>query len=570
MRDGIRLSTDFYFPEGLKEKLPVILVRTPYNKNTWRHESSEAYLFAGQGYVVAVQDVRGRFESEGIFSLMKHEARDGFDTIDWLVAQPWSSGKVGTYGCSYLSEVQIALAKMKHPNHVAMIPQAGGGVNRYDGVIWGGAFELAIAFGWMYQNGSRFHLKPPPGAPDDFYARMGDYFDPTPTLPEINFREIWQTLPLIEMMNRAGGPITDWEDYVSHEPGDQWWYQRDYLQEDDQFDVPALMINSWYDFGVAESLTMFNRFQKNAERARARNNQFIVISPTTHCASEEATQETIIGQRNLGDPQFDYWNLYLRWFDYWLKGIENAVAEIPKLQIYVMGKNHWRAESEWPLARMQFTPYYFHSDGKANSRMGTGTLSIQRPSEEPADGYVYDPSAPVPSIGGPLCCTGSSDAPPGSYDQNEVEMRNDVMVYSTSELEQGIEITGPVEVVLHVSSSARDTDFTSKLVDVYPDGTAYMVLEGIMRARYREGYTNKVWMKPDEIYELKVELGATSNYFAPGHRIRLEISSSSFPRFDRNLNTGGNNYDEKSWKVSHNRVHHSDQHASMLILPVVP
>ena len=570
MRDGTRLSTDLYIPKGLDRDLPTVLIRTPYNKKSFRRDASEARFFAGQGYTVAVQDVRGRFESEGIFTLMKHEARDGFDMVNWLAAQPWSNGKVGTYGCSYLSEVQMQLAKLRNPHHAAMIPQAGGGVNRYDALIWGGAIELALGFGWMYGNGSKVFLKPPPGAPEDFYSRLGDYFNPAPVVPDIRFPELWRSLPLVDMMQKAGGPPTDWEDFVSHEPADPWWDQLGYLKETDRFDVPALLVNSWYDFGVGESLTLFQRFQTNAESARARDNQYIIVSPSTHCASEEVSETTVIGKRPVGDPRLDYWNLYLDWFDHWLRGIDNAVTGMPKLQIYVMGKNKWRAENEWPLTRMQTTPYYFHSDGHANSRFGTGLLNVNEPSNEPPDRYIYDPDGPVPSVGGPLCCTGTPDAPPGSYDQSEVETRNDVLVYSTSALEDGIEVTGPVEVVLHVSSSARDTDFTAKLVDVYPDGTAFMVLEGILRARYRNGYAEKAWMKPEGVYEAKIKLGATSNYFPPGHRIRLEISSSSFPRFDRNLNTGGNNYDETDWVVAKNTVHHSSRYPSHILLPVIP
>jgi hypothetical protein len=310
--------------------------------------------------------------------------------------------------------------------------------------------------------------------------------------------------------------------------------------------------------------------RRNAVSARGKESQFIIVSPTAHCRSETATEHTVVGKMNVGDAQLDYWGIYLRWFDYWLKGIQNRVTDMPKVQIYVMGRNEWRGENEWPLARTKFTKFYLHSDGRANSRFGTGTLTTTEPAQEPPDHYTYDPATPVPSVGGPVCCTGTPDAPAGAFDQSEVETRHDVLVFATPPLKEGIEVTGPIELVLYVSSSARDTDFTGKLVDVHPDGTAYNIQEGILRARYREGWDKKVWMEPGEVYEVRVSLHATSNYFKPGHRIRLEVSSSNFPRFDRNLNTGGNNYDEMEWTEAENTIHHSNKYASHIILPVIP
>jgi hypothetical protein len=560
MRDGIKLATDLYFPAGVESKLPVVLIRTPYNKARYRQaQRSAARQFAGQGYIVAVQDKRGRFASEGEYIVQGGDVKDGYDTVDWLAKQPWSNGNIGTYGCSYEGDVQILQAQARHPKLKALIPQAAGSSigaagNRYYyfGARKGGNIELAGGLGWFANNGNKVRSKP------------------SSNLPESRFRQIWDTLPLLGMVERAGGPPTDWNDIVSRELTDPWWDQFGYLKGNEQFDVPALHINSWYDFGVAETLLEFNLLRTNASSARGRENQFAVISPTSHCRSETATARTIVGERDLGDAQFDYYSLYLSWFNHWLKGIANRVTNRPKLMIYVMGRNLWRAENEWPLARTQYTKYYLHSDGHANSRSGTGTLSTAAPEQEPPDRYTYDPSKPVPSRGGPLCCTGTPDAPEGSFDQSEIEARQDVLVYTTPALSEGVEVTGPVKAVLYVSSSAKDTDFTVKLVDVYPDGAAYNVQEGILRARHREGFTKKVWMKPGEVYEVTVDLEATSNYFGPGHRIRIEVSSSNFPRFDRNLNTGGNNYDETTWVVAENQIHHSAKHPSHVLLPVIP
>ena len=577
MRDGVKLSTDLYFPQGLTGSLATVLVRTPYNKKDLRREGSPALFFAGQGYVVAVQDVRGKFESEGEFVIQGHDAEDGFDTVEWLSTRPWSNGKVGTYGCSYLGDVQIHQSKLRHPALAAMIPQAAGssvgpagGRYRYFGARNGGAFELAAGVGWFHGNGSKLYYRPPPGTPLEDFRQYADLFDPAPKPAPLDFRRTWPTLPLIDMMERVSAPPTDWKDVLGRDLTDPWWDEFGYLKDSDRFDVPALHVNSWYDFGVAETLFERGLLGTNADSARGRENQFAVISPTTHCQSERATADTVVGERNLGDARFDYWGTYLRWFDYWLRGIENGVTEMPKIQIYVMGRNQWRAESEWPLARARFTRYYLHSDGRANSRSGSGALDISPPTDEPPDRYVYDPENPVPSRGGAVCCTGTPDAPEGSFDQSEIEARDDVLVYSTPPLTEGIEITGSIEAVLYVSSSAVDTDFTAKLVDAYPDGTAYNVQEGILRARYRQGFDRKVWMKAGDVVEVRIDLQATSNYFPPGHRIRLEVSSSNFPRFDRNLNTGGNNFDEVKWIVAENAVHHDQTFPSYLLLPIIP
>lgn len=549
MRDGVRLATDLYFPLGAGEKHPVILIRTPYNKNAG-YINMNGQFFAGQGYVVVAQDCRGKFESEGDYVVSMDDTPDGFDAVNWAASQPWSTGKVGTYGCSYLGENQVQMAKVQNPNLIAMIPQAAGTAHRYFGLINGGAFELVAGFGWFRDYGSKVR--------------------PVPELPEIDYQKIWMSLPLTDMQNKAGSPPTDWVGFVSHEPADPWWDKFGYVKDTHNFDVPALHIGSWYDIGVAETLKLFDLFQRKGLSERSRNNQFVIISPTVHCASEWAMENTKVGNREVGDARFDYYGTYLRWFDYWLKSEDNGVLDLPKVQYYVMGKNEWRSAQQWPLAETQYIKYYFHSDGNANTRLGSGVLNTQPPKAEPPDQYIYDPANPVPTVGGPICCSGTPDAPAGAFDQSEVEMNDGVLVYTTPVLEKGIEVTGPLRVVLYASSNVRDTDFTAKLVDVYPDGIAYNVQEAILRARYREGYNKKLWLQPGEVTRLIINLHATSNYFPAGHRIRLEISSSNFPRFDRNLNTGGNNYDETEWIVATNTIYHSDKYPSHLLLPVIP
>jgi putative CocE/NonD family hydrolase len=585
MRDGVRLSTDLYFPKGAEGPLPTVLIRTPYDKNRFRPENSAGYyrwrggdvrvqLFAGQGYVVAVQDLRGKFESEGEFVIGTHERADGSDTVDWLATRPWSNGKVGTYGCSFLGENQLQLAAVRNPRHRAAIPQGAGGVFtgtfRTFAFMDGGAFELASSIGWFPRAGYRVSYGPPSDLSDAEFQRLARYYSPGPKVPPIDFDAVLNSLPLIGMMKLIASYPTHFEDMVSHGPADPYWEGFDYLTERDRFDIPALHINSWFDLGIRETFELFNLLRRNAETARGGDHQYVIISPTAHCESEAATENTVIGRRDMGDARLDFYGIYVAWFDRWLKGIDNGVLEMPKVQYFLTGANEWRGAEAWPLPGTRWTKFFLSSGGRANSRLGDGVLGTTPPVDEPPDRFVYDPATPVPSVGGVICCTTDPNATSGSYDQSEVEMRNDVLVYTSAPLEHGVEVTGPIELVLYVGSSARDTDFTGKLVDVAPDGTAYNLQDGVLRARYREGYDREVWMEKGRVYELRLDLHAIGNYFARGHRIRLEVSSSNFPRLDRNLNTGGNNYDETEWVVADNVVYHSREYPSHLVLPVIP
>ncbi len=561
MRDMVLLSADIYFPVGTRERqrLPAILIRTPYNKSS-EGVAADARRFASHGYVVVVQDVRGKFESGGSFTVSSDDTEDGSDTVDWILSQSWSNGKIGTTGCSYSGENQVELARNRKPHHMAMIPQAASGSLQYFGSWRGGAFELAADAGWFLSHGAKERPLAAPGAP-----RPPDFVP-----PKVDWPSLWRSLPLKGMMDRAGMPATDWDEFVSHPEGDPWWRARGYITDRDRFSIPSLFVDSWYDYGPADTLRLADLIRKNSDSDIGRNNQFVIIAPTTHCAYEQSSEHTIVGARDLGDARYDYFGLYLAWFDHWLRDVDNGVEKMPKFQYYVMGRNQWRGENEWPPARVLPTQVYLRSSGHANSRFGDGILSTDRPSEEPPDHFVYDPKTPVPSVGGPDGGAALGDFKSGTQDQSDVEMRSDVLVYTSPPLDKGAEVTGPVEVVLFVSSDAPDTDFTAKLVDVAPEGTAFNVQEGIQRMRYREGLDKQVAMKPGETYEVHISLNATSNFFAPVHRIRLEISSSNFPRFDRNLNTGGNNYDESSWRIARQTVHHSGAQVSYILLPVIP
>lgn len=588
MRDGVRLATDLYMPAHAGKTLaPVILVRTPYGKDEryddYRSDpASIVNFFTEHGYVVAVQDIRGRFHSEGTYKVAAFDAQDGYDTIDWLSKQAWSNGSVGTYGCSYEGNVQIYLAQSRHPALKALIPQAsGGGVGSLDGhyrdfsTRVGGAVEWVGSVGWFALYGEKQMPRLPADLPHDQYnasAALGKW---TREEPKIDFNKAWYHLPMKEALTSQGLPVTDFEDHVSRPPSDPYWQSLPHMKEGYASDVPALFINSWYDFGTDMTLVEFNHFRQRSVSPTARDNQFAILSPHTHCAfARGAAEQTRVGERDVGDTRFDYRETYLTWFDAWLKADKRArlaIQQWPKLRYYAMGRNRWQAASAWPVPQAREMNLYLGSDGRANSLHGDGLL-LDEPvptSGAALDGFTYDPANPVPSRGGPLCCTGTAEPVAGALDQRPVEARSDVLVYTSGPLAEEIEVTGDVRVVLHVSSDVIDTDFTAKLVDVYPDGRAFNVLESILRARYREGMDKQVWMKAGQVYELTIALGPTSNVFLPGHRIRLEVSGSNFPRFDRNLNVGGNNAEQVKWAVAHSKVHHTPELRSRLVLPVI-
>ncbi|MFQ5983623.1 MAG: CocE/NonD family hydrolase, partial [Woeseiaceae bacterium] len=507
----------------------------------------------------------------------RNNRHDGYDTVTWLTDQPWSNKRVGTFGCSYTGDTQVVLATTRHRHHVAAMPMASTTGYYAHGRPWvsfdGGAFELAQTAGWFSRSGSEVVYGPPAWVDREAWFRSEASKLVRKSAGRENdiayFPFIW-TLPIIDILKKSDSPPTQFENFVSNNPESPYFKELEWANENDRFDTPMLFVDSWYDYGVAEALELWNLARRNSVSAKSRDNQFIIIAPTKHCAyiNGPGSERLIVGERDLGDARLDYLGIQARWYDYWLRGADNGITDMPKVQYYLMGKNEWRSSDVWRLANTNYKKFYLHSGGRANSRYGDGSISLQAPEDEPADHFVYDPATPVPSLGGQACCTGTEEGA-GSYDQSRTEMRHDVLVYTSDVLDDGVDVTGPLEVVLYVSSSEKDTDFTAKLIDVYPDGRAFNIQEGALRMRYREGYSKNVWMKPGEVYEARFDLHATANYFGPGHRIRLEVSSSNFPRWDRNLNTGGNNYDETEWVIANNSVHHSARYPSHLLLPVI-
>jgi putative CocE/NonD family hydrolase len=576
MRDGIRLAADLYRPKGVAGKLPVILMRTPYSKDLW--PPVDAKFFASHGFAVVVEDFRGRHKSEGLYQFNRGHRKDGYDTFAWVMQQPWSSGKIGSYGCSYLGEVQLYQSPSLPPGLTAMIPQgaglaagsAGGYFHNAQG-LGSGAYPIGLVFWWFHRHGeqlfygprNQFKLDP------ELEAKLADFYRVAPVIPEnIDYAAALQTLPVVDMMKRVVSPPNEFADFVRHNVDltDPWWKNFDYVTDETRIDAPALFIESWNDVSADGALYMRGLFEKTALSKTARDNQFAIIAPGTHCQSEEATEATQIGDQFAGDARFGHVDIYLKWFRHWLEGEANDVTQMPKVQYYVLGKNQWRGTDQWPVPGTRYEKYYLRGGGNANSHFGDGTLSLTPPQDEPADKFEYDPAAPAPTVGA-NDYTGTKPI----TDQRPLSARHDVLVYTSEPLKTGFEMTGEIGVHLHISSSARDTDFVVKLVDVYPDGMPLNVREMVQRVRYRNGRDKPAeLMTPGEVYAIKFKLGAYSQYFAPGHRVRVQITSSSHPRFDRNLNTGGNNYDESVGVVARNVVYHDREHPSHVILPVVP
>lgn len=581
MRDGIRLCTDIYRPKT-DQPVPVIFSRTPYNFNSWgdgekrTRTAQRAYEAVKKGYAYVVQNERGRYFSEGEWDILGVPLTDGYDAFEWMKNQSWCNGKIGTLGCSSTAEWQMAVAALDHPSHAAMVPQGfGAGVGRvgdfYEQGNWyrGGAQQMLFT-AWLYGvEHDKFKPRIPAGATQEDLIRISRFYDLAPENPRVDMSEALAHLPVSDILKNINGKTEIYDKMIVRKPNDPEWYQGGLYHDDMGFGVPSFWFCSWYDVSISPNLALYNHVRNNIEDKEVADNQYLVIAPTLHCGYTRATENTIVGERSVGDARLNYDDQIYGWFDMWLKGEKNDFKEkTPRVQYYTMGSNQWQQAEAWPPKAAKMTTFYLHSNGQANSLYGDGTLTSSKPSKANHDAFVYDPMNPVPSYGGNVCCTGNA-IKAGAYDQQQMESRHDILVYTTDPLKEGVEVTGFIESTLYVASDAKDTDFTIKLVDVYPDGRAYNLDETIQRARYREGYDQEVFMEEGKVYELNLTPMATSNYFAKGHRIRIEVSSSNFPRFTRNLNTGGNNFDETEGVVARNQIHHGPEYPSQIRLPMI-
>jgi hypothetical protein len=530
MRDGVHLSANVFLPEATG-RWPVLLVRTPYNKGSGLTPNYRA--FVEHGFALVVQDVRGRYESEGVFRPLQQEGPDGEDTIAWIGRQQWCDGKIGMFGGSYLGIVQWQAA-LRHPPLLKAIFPVVAGYDDYLDRFYsrGGAMKLGHRLLWMSEN---VHA---PG-----FAR--------PDLAHF----IWH-LPLRTADQTVSGETVDWyQSALDHPAYDDFWRATSTREKLDRIRVPVFAAGGWFDNYGQSDLEAFATLRKLGHPA------YVLIGPWAHNAADKLAvdfgPQSVVAMRRI---QF-------QWFDYWLKG-QGSLDNLAPARIFTMGVNRWDDEEMWPPPNARVEAYYLVGKGKAQTLSGDGKLQVKPSRRGATDGYAYNPMQPVPTRGGAICCNARM-LPPGPLDQRAIEGRHDMLVFTSDALKSDLQVTGVVRVQLYVATSARDTDFTAKLEDVAADGTALSLTDGILRLRYRNGLERPELAKPGDVYEITIDAGPTSNVFLRGHRIRVEIASSNFPRFDRNLNTGRPNADETEVRIARQSVFHGGRYPSALLLPVV-
>jgi len=561
MRDGCVLKADLFRPDS-PDKLPVLLNRTPYDKKFPQisYNTLDAIRAAQRGYNVVFVDCRGRFESPGTFTCFVDEPRDGYDTIEYVARQPWADGQVGSFGASYMGATQWLAATQVPPSLKAMVPSITAS-DYHDGWTYqGGAFSLFFNVSWLMSNLALARLmrerEESAEARKELAAIMG-------TMD--NMRERMDFMPLRDYpLFRAGAPY--FFDWLEHPYYDEYWRKLCIEEYHAKINVPTLNVGGWYDIFQGGSVRNYVGMKARGANDAARMPR-LVMGPWYHTLP----LASLVGKVDMGYrssyASIDYDGMQLDFFDQWLKGRRGG--DQAPVRLYVMGANDWRDESEWPLPDTEWRRYYLHSRGNANSAFGDGALSTEAPGNEPPDSFLYNPLNPVPTNGGGLCCYHNA-VPGGAFDQAMVEHRSDVMVYSTEPVSEDLEVTGPIKLTLYASSSAPDTDFTAKLVDVTPCGFARNLTDGIIRARVRESQSEPKLMTPGKVYEFTIDMWSTSNLFKAGHRIRLEVSSSNFPRFDRNHNTGHELFTDAETRPALQTVMHDRGFASYLTLPVIP
>ncbi len=589
MRDGKRMQADVYRPKDSSKKYPIILSRTPYNFNWWDlrlgapRDMTTVLDAVKRGYAYIIMNERGRFFSEGNYDILGPPTTDGDDAMTWMSSQPWSNKKVGAIGCSSTAEWQMAVAAQGNPAFTTMIAQGfGAGVGRvgpyYEQGNWyrGGAVQM-LFISWLYGQQNQVRPMFDPKTTQEELIRASKSFDLSQQAPPVDWSKALRHLPVKDIFTAVDGPKGIFADempvptggaMIKRTPNDPAWYKGGLWHDNMKVNIPGFYFMSWYDVSVGPNLAMYNHIRKTADKDIA-DKQYAVIAPVAHCSYTRATENTVVGQRSMGDARLDYSKMTYDWFDHFLKGEQNDILKRPKVQYFTMGSNKWQSSESWPPAGAEPMKFYLSSGGKANTGAGDGKLVSEPPATDMPDVFTYDPMNPVPSFGGNVCCIGNA-IQAGSFDQSKMEERNDILVYSTDVLKEGFELSGPIDITLYVSSDAKDTDFTVKLIDVDETGKAWNLDETIQRMRYRNGYDKPlVWMEKDKVYKVKFQPMTTSNYFAPGHRLRIEISSSNFPRFDRNMNTGGNNWDETKGLIAKNAVHHSKQYPAEIVISVV-
>ena len=577
VKDGTVLRATVLLPRsGEARARPTILIFTPYVPD--RMIASYSDILTRQlrsGFAIVIANERGTYYSAGKYSLLKNSLQDGSDVIAWITRQVWSDGKIGMFGCSAPGEVQHGLNS--HPPQglsatVAVSSGAGLGIvgpyHEQAGFYRGGAFQTGSWwFPWFERLGQSIRPQFPNDTSLENLRKAAKRWTLVPDrTPPHDIGEVVWTLPIDSIMQKLEALPTDMDDIVGRLPNDPEWAKLSLGSESDPYRVPMLMINSWFDAAIAPNVAMYST-QSHRPKPIVRDDLYMVVGPSKHCAMLRNPEPTAAGERDLGNYAFDYVNLISRWFDRYLRADAAAMNGVPKVQAYMMGANQWRSYDRWPPLNTRGVSLFLTSLRGANSSSGDGQLRLSPSKTSRADAYVYDWRNPVPSLGGSLNL--GPDHPAGSFDQAAIELRHDVLVYTSQPLTKAVEIAGSVRSRIFVSSDVPDTDITIKLLDVYPDGRAFNLDDSIQRLRWRDGYARANLMTKGRVYPVEIGPLATSNAFLPGHRIRIEISSSNFPRYERNLNTGGDNARESIGRVAHIKIHHGGPYRSEIVLPVL-
>ena len=567
MRDGTRLATDVVRPDA-PGRFPVLINRGPYSKDSYLDNPDHSiWFFPRHGYVLLSQDVRGRFESEGDYDPLFQEALDGYDTVEWAARQPWSNGRVATTGQSYLGATQYTLAgKRPLPPHLQTMAVVSASSDFHQSWVYhtGGAMEWGWTVPYAILKGRNTLAR---GGHDALLAKMDEYVIEPGNFGQPLSDQWYRHLPLRDWIDRLKEAAPYFHEYFDEELDDPYWWGINLQRQARNVTIPMFHVSSWYDIFLEGALNAYQAIGKHGGSETARRNQKLLIGPWAHL--RPFTEPTTGGAGNIdfgSEAAIELHDYLLRWYGYWLKGEETGIMDDPPVRLFVMGDNKWHDENEWPLARTQYTRWYFHSGGGANTRGGDGSLSTVPPApDEPADQFTYDPNDPAPTLGGNTLIIEY-----GVFDQGPAEDRPDVLSFTSDPVESDLEITGPISVTLYAATTAADTDFTAKLVDVRPDGFAHNLQDGIIRARYRTSVREPSFVTPGEVYRYTIDLWATSHVIKPGHRVRVDISSSNFPRFDRNPNTGAALGVDTRLETARQTVHHSARYPSHITLPVIP